>query len=71
MTTEEYTSRTCPICYDNSLENKKDRIFLCSFCGYIDHRDIVGARNIMFKGMHDQSNQSVHWCEIAPSMEGT
>lgn len=57
MITEEYTSCICPICYDNSKSNKKDRIFLCNFCGYIDHRDIVGARNIMFKGMHDQSNQ--------------
>jgi len=66
MTTEEYTSRTCPICYDNSKENVKDRIFQCTFCGYIDHRDIIGARNIMIKGMHDQSNQSVHRQEILP-----
>lgn len=66
MTTEEYTSRTCPICFDNSKENCKDRIFECSFCGYIDHRDIIGARNIMLKGMNDLSNRSVHWCEIAP-----
>lgn len=64
-TTEEYTSQTCPICYDTSASNKKDRIFVCDFCGYIDHRDIVGARNIMIKGMHDL-NRSVHWCEIAP-----
>lgn len=67
MTTEEYTSRTCPVCYDDSKSNKKDRIFNCSFCGYIDHRDIVGARNIMLKGMHDLTDcQSVHWCETAP-----
>lgn len=66
MTSEEYTSRTCPICGDDSIENKRDRLFLCSFCGYIDHRDIVGARNIMVKGMSDPLTQSAHWCEIAP-----
>ena len=66
LTTEEYTSRTCPICFDNSKSNCQDRIFQCSFCGYIDHRDIIGARNIMLKGMSDLSNRSAHWCEIAP-----
>ena len=66
MTTEEYTSRTCPICYDSSKSNCHDRIFECSFCGFIDHRDIVGAKNIMFKGMSDLRNGSAHWCEIVP-----
>jgi len=66
--TEEYTSKTCPICMDCSDQNKKDRIFICQFCGYIDDRDIVGARNIMLKGMH--SPQSVHlgetsYCEVS------
>lgn len=62
---EEYTSRTCPMCYDASRSNDKDRIFLCSFCGYVDHRDIVGARNMMLKGMCGLE-QSAHWGEIAP-----
>ena len=66
MSTEEYTSMTCPICGNISENNKKDRIFICSDCGYIDHRDIIGARNIMFNGMHDLSNRSVHWHEIMP-----
>lgn len=65
LTTEEYTSRTCPICFDNSKSNCKDRIFICDFCGYIDHRDIIGATSIMLNGMSDQT-QSAHWCEIAP-----
>lgn len=68
MTTEEYTTRTCPICYDNSKENVKDRIFLCNYCGYINHRDIVGAKNILLKGMHDL-NKSVHWYDVVPHLE--
>lgn len=63
--TEEYTSRTCPLCFDRSKTNCHDRIFNCSCCGYIDHRDIVGARNILLKSMYG-SNQSIHWCEVAP-----
>lgn len=63
--TEEYTSRTCPICGDSSIENKKDRIFLCNFCGYVDDRDVIGARNIMFKGMYSLG-KSVYWNEAVP-----
>lgn len=63
--TEEYTSRTCPICGDNSKSNCKDRIFICSFCDYVDHRDIIGARNILTKSMCG-SLTSTHWSEITP-----
>lgn len=63
--TEEYTSRTCPICGDNSKSNCKDRIFQCSFCDYVNHRDIVGARNILGKSMYGSSS-SIHWAEISP-----
>jgi putative transposase len=67
--TEEYTSRMCPICGDDSKTNCKDRIFLCSFCGYIDHRDLVGAGNIHTKSMYG-STESIHWQEILPFGEG-
>ena len=67
--TEEYTSRACPICGDDSKSNNKDRIFCCSFCGYIDHRDIVGARNIMLKSMYG-SIESIHWNETVPLLGG-
>jgi putative transposase len=60
--TEEYTSQTCPICGDRDASHKKDRIFMCSFCEYFGHRDLVGATNILNKGMH--SLQSVHQGEI-------
>jgi len=63
--TEEYTSRTCPICGDDSKTNCKDRIFICSFCNYIDYRDVIGARNILKKSMCG-SLQSTHWNETVP-----
>ena len=63
--TEEYTSRTCPVCYDNSKQNCKDRIFICSYCGYVEHRDIIGARNILTKGMYG-SLESIHRNETIP-----
>jgi len=62
--TEEYTSQTCPICGVAEEKNKQDRIFICDFCGYIDHRDIVGARNILTKSMCG-SLQSIHLGETA------
>lgn len=66
--TEEYSSRGCPICFDTSKTNCKDRIFICSYCGYINHRDIVGATNILTKGMHSLS-KSMHQGETA-QLEG-
>lgn len=51
LTSEEYTSQTCPICMERT--KPKDRIFICNFCGFIEHRDIIGASNILIKGMHD------------------
>ena len=59
LETEEYTSRTCPICGDNEKSNCKDRIFICSDCGFVEHRDIVGARNILNKSMYG-SLESIH-----------
>jgi len=61
--TEEYTSQTCPVCGDRDANHKKDRIFVCSFCDFFGHRDLVGAENILIKGMH--SLQSVHQAETS------
>ena len=43
---EEYTTQTCPVC----LRRKKvrGRLYLCH-CGYREHRDIHGAKNILSK----------------------
>lgn len=61
--TEEYTSQTCPICGVADSTHKKDRIFVCSFCDFFGHRDLVGATNILIKGMHSLS--SVHQAETS------
>ena len=45
--------------------NKKDRIFICHLCNHFDHRDIVGATNILDKGMCSLE-QSTHRNEIVP-----
>jgi len=61
--TEEYTSQTCPVCSVAERGHKKDRIFVCSFCDFFGHRDLVGATNIMLNGMHSQL--SVHQAETS------
>ncbi|HEY7181008.1 MAG TPA: transposase [Blastocatellia bacterium] len=41
------TSRRCPECNHVSKKNRIRRdVFLCDECGYFDHADIVGAKNI-------------------------
>ncbi len=62
---EEYSSRTCPSCLDNSINNINDRVFKCQNCGYKNDRDIVGARNILSKGMYGLY-KSIHRDEIVP-----
>jgi putative transposase len=41
------TSRRCPACNHVSGKNRIRRdVFLCDECGYFEHADIVGAKNI-------------------------
>lgn len=47
---ESYTSQTCPVC--NNRKKTNNRNFLCS-CGFIEHRDILGARNILSKALYN------------------
>jgi putative transposase len=48
---ESYTSQTCPVC--RKRKKVSGRIFACS-CGYEEHRDIHGARNILSKALHQE-----------------
>ena len=41
---ENYTSQTCPSCCNKYKPT--NRIYKCSNCGFIDDRDVVGAKNI-------------------------
>ena len=46
---ERGTSSTCPQCQARSAK-PRGRRFACRTCGYLGHRDIVGARNIAARG---------------------
>ena len=46
------TSRTCPCCGHVSAENRQTQArFACVACGYENHADVVGAINILGRGM--------------------
>ncbi len=42
---EKYTSQTCPNC--GHKHKPSGRNYVCKWCGYKNHRDIVGAINIL------------------------
>ncbi|HLZ61063.1 MAG TPA: transposase [Ktedonosporobacter sp.] len=48
---ERYTSRTCPVCGHRRKSSPAGRLFRCTnkHCGWIGHRDGVGAANIRYK----------------------
>ncbi len=47
-----YTSQTCPRCHHTDKENRKTQAeFACVACGYKEHADIVGALNILARGL--------------------
>jgi len=51
----KYTSQTCPLC---ALRNKaNDRMYSCT-CGYLTHRDRVGAMNIIHAPVVDGNSLS-------------
>jgi putative transposase len=46
------TSRTCPACGHLAAENRLTQAkFACVSCGYANHADVVGAINILSRGM--------------------
>lgn len=47
-----HTSQTCPSCGQASRENRKTQAqFACTNCGYTEHADVVGAMNILHRGI--------------------
>lgn len=50
-----YTSQRCPNC--GYINHAKDRKYDCSNCQYIGHRDIVGAKNIIYAPVLDGNSQ--------------
>lgn len=49
----QYTSQTCPCCGHISKENRMTQDnFTCVHCGYHEHADVVGAKNVLQKGLN-------------------
>jgi putative transposase len=48
---ESYTSQTCPVC--TRIKKTSSRQYECK-CGYEEHRDIHGARNILSKALYGE-----------------
>jgi putative transposase len=46
---ESYTSQTCPVC--GKRNKTSSRNYHCQ-CGYVEHRDLLGARNILSKALY-------------------
>ena len=46
---EAYTSQTCPSC--QARTRQKNRNYKCKHCGWVGHRDAVGASNILSKNV--------------------
>jgi putative transposase len=55
LVNEAYTSQTCPNCLHKI--KPKGRVYCCPACGFVGHRDIVGASNILSRHMHGQLGQ--------------
>ncbi|MFC7207833.1 zinc ribbon domain-containing protein [Comamonas endophytica] len=47
-----YTSQTCPHCGHVSQDNRRTQAaFMCQACGHGDHADVVGAINVLERGL--------------------
>jgi putative transposase len=47
----QYTSQTCPVCGHVCAANREKQSFLCVECGFAEHADLVGAINILNRGL--------------------
>ena len=60
------TSRTCPCCGHVSADNRRTQArFVCVACGFEEHADVVGAINILSRGMQtllDEGQDTAHAC---------
>ncbi|BDY13976.1 RNA-guided endonuclease InsQ/TnpB family protein [Hydrogenimonas cancrithermarum] len=49
----KFTSQTCPKCGHISKNNRKSQSkFVCESCGFSENADVVGAKNILVRGIH-------------------
>lgn len=57
LQSERYTSQTCPQC--GSRYKPSGRVYACKSCGFIGHRDVVGAANIRTAYLNNEPGGSV------------
>jgi putative transposase len=55
LVNEAHTSQTCPICLHKI--KPKGRVYRCPACGFVGHRDIVGASNILSRHLFGKLGQ--------------
>jgi putative transposase len=47
---EHHTTQTCPCC--GNKKKPKGRVYQCGVCGFVGHRDVVGASNILSRRLY-------------------
>ncbi len=57
LVNEAYTSQTCPCCGER--HKPKGRVYRCPACGFVSHRDAVGAANIRSVRLVGKPGQSL------------
>lgn len=52
-----HTSQTCPVCRHKAKENRLTQAeFICVECGFSENADVVGAINVLHRGMDLEAN---------------
>jgi putative transposase len=49
---EAYTTQTCPCCGEK--QKPRGRVYKCKKCGFVGHRDVVGACNILSRRLYGE-----------------
>lgn len=66
-----HTSQTCPRCAHVSADNRRTQArFLCVACGFDENADVVGAINILGRGMEmfqSEGQDRAHACAVRAS----
>jgi putative transposase len=63
------TSRTCPACGHVSAQNRQTQArFACVECGFEEHADVVGAINILSRGMSLLRDEGQDTGDASPGM---
>ena len=52
----QYTSISCPVCGYTAKENRNGKDFNCKNCGFKEHADTIGAKNIMLRVLKSLQN---------------